>query len=170
MKLFHPQRAALLPVVLSLALAASAACAQQPAAPAQAAAPAWKYKTQRLSVAEVDALLAQPGKVLVLDVRRPDEQIKYGSFPVFLSVQHKDLEQHLAYLPRDRTILTVSNHAGRAGAAGDLLAGKGYTVAGAAGSEDYEKAGGKAVAHIQPPAATAAAPAAVSARAASAAP
>jgi rhodanese-related sulfurtransferase len=163
MKPLHPKNFALLPLVLSLGLAATPAWAQQPAAAAPAA---WKYKTQRLSVAEVDALLARPGKVLVLDVRRPDEQIKYGSFPVFLSVQHKDLEQHLAFLPRDRIIITVSNHAGRAGAAGDLLASKGYTVAGAAGSEDYEKAGGKAVAHIQPPEATAAAPA----RAASATP
>lgn len=120
-----------------------------PAAPAAAAE--WKYKTQRLKAAEVDALLARPDQLLVLDLRRPDELIKYGSFPVFLNIQNRDLDKHLAYLPRDRVILTVSNHAQRAGRAGDLLAEKGFKVAGATGSEDYAKEGGKAVAHIQPP-------------------
>jgi rhodanese-related sulfurtransferase len=137
----------------ALAFTAIAASAQQAAAP-------WKYKTQRLARAEVDALLAQPGGVLVLDVRRPDELIKYGSFPVFLSIQNRDIEKQLAWLPRDRRILTVSNHAQRAGAVGDLLASKGYQVAGATGSEDYEQEGGTAVSHIQPPAPRAAASAA----------
>lgn len=140
----------------TLALAALLAAAplvqaQTTAAAAPAAATEWKYKTQRLKAAEVDALLAQPDKLLVLDLRRPDELIKYGSFPVFLNIQNKDLEKHLAYLPRDRAILTVSNHAQRAGSAGDLLAAKGFKVVGATGSEDYENEGGKAVAHIQPP-------------------
>jgi rhodanese-related sulfurtransferase len=145
----------------AIATASTLSFAQQaaaPAAPSASAPPVWKYKTKRLARAEVDALLAQPDKLLVLDVRRPDELIKYGSFPVFLSIQNKDLEQHLAYLPKDRAILTVSNHANRAGAAGDLLAAKGFKVAGATGSEDYEQEGGKAVAHIQPPAPRAAAP------------
>jgi len=139
---------------LALALAAPYATAQQaataPAAGASGAAAAWKYKTKRLKAAEVDALLAHPDKLLVLDLRRPDELIQYGSFPVFLNVQNSELEKQLAYLPKDRTVLTVSNHAVRAGAAGDLLAAKGFTVAGATGSEDYENEGGKAVAHIQP--------------------
>jgi rhodanese-related sulfurtransferase len=127
--------------------------AQAQTAPASAPAAAeWKFKTQRLKAAEVDALLAQPDKLLVLDLRRPDELIKYGSFPVFLNIQNRDLEKHLAYLPKDRAILTVSNHAVRAGRAGDLLAEKGFKIAGATGSEDYEQEGGKAVAHIQPPA------------------
>ena len=138
-------------LALALSLGTSLAVAQSaPAGPAPAQV--WKYKTKRLGNAEIDALLAKPVGLLVLDLRRPDELIKYGSFPVFLSVQAKDLEGHLAYLPKDRSILTVSNHAGRAGAAGDLLTARGFTVAGAAGSEDYEKAGGLAVVHIQPPA------------------
>ena len=124
----------------------------QTATPANATtAQAWKYKAKRLERAEVDALLAQPDKLLVIDLRRPDELIKYGSFPVFISVQNKDLEKQLAYLPRDRKILTVSNHAGRAGAAADLLSSRGFDVAGATGSEDYEKQGGTAVVHITPP-------------------
>ena len=144
-----------LALILAFSLATVAGVSAQEVAPA--VAPAWKYKTKRLVRAEVDALLARPEGLLVLDVRRPDEHIKYGSFPVFLSVQLRDVEKHLAYLPRDRAILTVSNHAQRAGAVGDLLASKGYTVAGATGSEDYEQEGGKAVLHIQPPAPRAAA-------------
>lgn len=140
-------------LMAALVLSSSIASAQQAAsAPAGQAERPWRYKTKRLAQSEVDALLAKPEKLLVLDIRRPDELIKYGSFPVFLNVQNKDLEKHLAYLPKDRAILTVSNHAQRAGAAGDLLAAKGFTVAGATGSEDYEQEGGKAVAHIQPPA------------------
>jgi len=105
-------------LALALALSATFASAQQAAsAPAAQPAQAWKYKTKRLAAAEVDALLASPAKLLVLDLRRPDELIKYGSFPVFLNVQNKDLEKYLAYLPKDRTILTVSNHAQRAGSA-----------------------------------------------------
>lgn len=139
-------------VLAGLLAAAPLVQAQTAAAGTPAAAAEWKYKTKRLKAAEVDALLAQPDKLLVLDLRRPDELIKYGSFPVFLNIQNKDLEKHLAYLPRDRVILTVSNHAQRAGRSGDLLAEKGFKVAGATGSEDYEQEGGKAVAHIQPPA------------------
>src|SRR5690349_14985373 len=79
------------------------------------AQPAEGFK--KLTRAEFDALLKEPGKVLVLDVRRPDELQTIGGFPVYVSIQAKDLEQHLAFLPKDRAIVTVSNHAGRAGKA-----------------------------------------------------
>jgi rhodanese-related sulfurtransferase len=110
----------------------------------------WKYKTKRLSKAEVDALLAKPDSVIFIDLRQPEEFIRFGSFPVFLSVQNKDLEKQLAWLPRDRIVVTVSNHSQRAGAAGDLLTAKGFNVAGATGAEEYEVAGGTAVAHLVP--------------------
>lgn len=110
----------------------------------------WKYKSKRLDKAEVDALLARPDAVLFIDLRTPGEFIQYGSFPVFLSVQNKDLEKQLAWLPRDRQIVTVSNHSQRAGAAADLLASKGFNVAGATGSEEYEVGGGTAVTHLVP--------------------
>ncbi|HIV71048.1 MAG TPA: rhodanese-like domain-containing protein [Candidatus Aquabacterium excrementipullorum] len=142
--------------MLAVGFGSSTAFAQAGGAGSAPAAQAWKYKAKRLDRAEVDALLANPDKLLVIDLRRPDELIKYGSFPVFISVQNKDLEKYLAYLPRDRKVLTVSNHAGRAGAAADLLSSKGFDVAGATGSEDYEKQGGTAVAHITPPAQSAA--------------
>ena len=111
----------------------------------------WKYKTKRLSRAEVDAYLARPDAVLFVDLRRPDEFITFGSFPVFLSVQIKDLDKQLAWVPKERLIVTVSNHAQRAGLAGDLLTAKGFNVVGATGAEEYEVAGGTNVAHLNPP-------------------
>ncbi|HEY0893060.1 MAG TPA: hypothetical protein VGE32_08370 [Cellvibrio sp.] len=114
--------------------------------------PAVKYKTPELTVAQVDQWLAKADQVLVIDIRRPDELISFGSFPVFLSVQFADLEKLVAYIPKDRSIITVSNHANRAFAAGDLLSSKGFKVVGAAGSENYEQQGGKAVTKIQKPA------------------
>ncbi|MDR3352429.1 MAG: rhodanese-like domain-containing protein [Zoogloeaceae bacterium] len=115
--------------------------------------PPWTYKTPQLKRAEIDALLAKPGEVVVLDVRRPDELITKGSFPAFLNIQLKELESNLGYIPKERSIITVSNRAHRAGAAGDLLSGKGYRVVGAAGTLDYEDEGGT-IARITPPAPT----------------
>ncbi len=111
---------------------------------------AWTYKTKQLDRAEIDRLLSNPKGVVVIDVRRPDELIKNGSFPVYLSIQLADLEKSLDLIPKDRTIITVSNRAHRAGAAGDQLTAKGFKVAGAAGSLDYEDQGG-AIARITPP-------------------
>jgi rhodanese-related sulfurtransferase len=144
----------------TLIVASAASFAQQAASPGTPAAvpQPWTYKTKQLDRAQVDALLLQPGKVLVLDVRRPDELPSKGSFPVFLSIQNADLEKYLKYIPKDRQIVTVSNRAHRAGAAGDLLTLRGFKVAGAIGTQDYEEQGG-VVEHIKPPAAPAAAPA-----------
>jgi rhodanese-related sulfurtransferase len=105
----------------------------------QKAAPA---KAKKLTRGELDQLLANPNTLLI-DVRRPDEVSSIGGFPVYLSIQASDLEKHLSEIPRDRVIVTVSNHAGRATRAADLLDSKGFKVAGAAGVEDYEGEGGK---------------------------
>jgi rhodanese-related sulfurtransferase len=143
---------------LALALSAGSAWAQPaPGAPAAAAPVPWKYKTKQLDRHAVDALLAKPQRVVVLDVRRPDELPSKGSFPAFLNIQLDEVEKNLAYIPKDRTILTVSNRAHRAGAVGDVLSAKGYKVAGATGTLDYEEQGGKAVVHIKPPVKTTAA-------------
>jgi rhodanese-related sulfurtransferase len=116
----------------------------------QAAQQAWAYKTKQLDRSQIDALLADPKKVIVIDVRRPDEVVTKGSFPVFLNIQVDDLKNRLDFIPRDRAIITVSNRAHRAGAAGDLLANNGFKVAGAAGSQDYEDQGGT-IKRITPP-------------------
>jgi rhodanese-related sulfurtransferase len=114
-----------------------------------AAAPA--SKAHVLSPAELDKLLAHPENVLLIDVRRPDEVSSIGGFPVYLSIQIGELEHSLAWIPKDRSIVTVSNHAGRAGKAADLLASKGFKVIGAVGTQTYESAGGKLVTHIPVP-------------------
>jgi hypothetical protein len=69
-----------------------------------AAAKAPASKAHVLSRAGLDNLLALPGKVLVIDVLRPDEVSDVGGLPVYLSIQLSDLEKELAWIPRDRQI------------------------------------------------------------------
>jgi len=99
--------------------------------------------TPVLTRVQFESLLAKPTGLLLIDVRRPDEVSRIGGLPVYLSVQISDLSNSLAWIPRERTIVTLSNHAKRAAAAADLLAGKGFKVAGALGVQTYEEAGGK---------------------------
>lgn len=134
------------------ALIVTAAYAQEAstAGGQQAAVATSKYKSPKLTRTQVDALLAKPDQLAIIDVRRPDELTSIGGFPVYLSIQAKELEKHLAYVPKDRTVVTVSNHAGRALAAADLLAGKGFKVAGAIGAQDYEAEGGS-LTKVSPP-------------------
>lgn len=87
-----------------------------------------------LTRAEFDGLLAHPAKLLIIDVRRPDEYAG-GTFPVFLSVQIDDLEKQLAYIPKDRNVVTVSNHKGRSGRAAAILLAHGYKVLGTIGAQ-----------------------------------
>jgi rhodanese-related sulfurtransferase len=104
-----------------------------------------------LTRAEIDTLLAKPEQVLILDVRRPDEVKDIGGFPVYLSIQIGDLEKSLAWIPKDRTIIALSNHASRGGRAADILTKAGFKVAGAAGAEDYEAQGGTLTKIAPPP-------------------
>jgi rhodanese-related sulfurtransferase len=145
-----------LTLLLVGALAAAAPLAYSADAPAGkvAAVKAPASKAHLLSREELDKLLAQPGKVLVIDVRRPDEVSDIGGLPVYLSIQASDLEKSLAWIPKDRLIVTLSNHAGRAGKAADLLAAKGFNVAGAAGAQTYEQQGGTLAKVIRPTKAT----------------
>jgi rhodanese-related sulfurtransferase len=130
-------------IVLGL-LSAVAMFAQDGSAPKQATAKQKQapVKVKKLTRAELDQLLANQN-TLLLDVRRPDEVSTIGGFPVYLSIQVTELEKHLNEIPKDRLIVTVSNHASRAGKAADLLDSKGFKVAGAVGVEDYEAEGGK---------------------------
>jgi rhodanese-related sulfurtransferase len=110
-----------------------------------------KSQAKVLTRAEIDELLSKPDGVLIIDVRRPDEVTSIGGFPVYLSIQLGDLEKSLAYIPKDRTIIAVSNHAARGGRAADILAKAGFKVAGAAGAENYEAEGGKLTKIAPPP-------------------
>jgi rhodanese-related sulfurtransferase len=129
-------------------LAAPAVLAQQGPTVAQKEP---SFRTHVLSRPELDDLLKNPEKILLIDVRRPDELTSIGGFPVYFSIQINDLESSLPWIPKGRQIVTVSNHAARAGKAGDLLTAKGYRVAGAVGVQLYEKEGGT-LTKILPPA------------------
>ncbi|HEY5807165.1 MAG TPA: rhodanese-like domain-containing protein [Povalibacter sp.] len=136
--------------VLAVAAVTPVLAQSNDAKPATAAkAPA--FKAHVLTRSELDALLAKPEQVLVIDVRRPDELATIGGFPVYLSIQLADLEKSLSSIPKERTVVTVSNHAGRAGRAADLLASHGFKVAGAVGAQNYEEQGGK-LTRVAPPA------------------
>jgi rhodanese-related sulfurtransferase len=139
-------------LALALSQASSAFAQSAPAVPA-AARPAqeWNYKTPQLYRADVDVLLVNPKDIVILDVRRPDELSKNGAFRAYVNVQLADLEKSLDYIPKDRTIITVSNRAHRAGDAGDLLLKKGYKVAGAIGTLDYKEQGGTLAHVVAPP-------------------
>jgi len=134
-------------LILIVLLAAATAVAQT-GGPAQPKAAPSKAKV--LNRAEFDELISHPDRVLLLDLRRPDEVSTNGGFPVYLSIQIGELEKHLSEIPKDRTIITVSNHANRASRAADLLSSKGFKVAGAVGAQTYESEGGK-LSKIEPP-------------------
>jgi rhodanese-related sulfurtransferase len=128
--------------VAALVLTTNAALAQQAQSAAPAAAP-YQAISAKLTRQQLDGLLTYPDQVLIVDVRRPDEITTIGGFPTYLSVQAKDIDSGAVYIPRDRTLITVSNHAGRALKAADALLAKGFKVAGAVGAQDYEAEGGK---------------------------
>jgi len=148
-------------IVALLALSAPGAFAQDSSRAGVAAAThttasnAESSKAHILTREELDKLLARPQNLLVIDVRRPDEISQIGGLPVYLNVQINDLEKSVAWIPKGRTIITVSNHAKRAGTAADLLSSKGFKVAGAVGVQTYEEAGGKLTKVVPPPARTA---------------
>jgi len=94
-------------------------------------------KFKELSRAEFEALLSKPEQLLIVDVRRPDEVMSVGGFPVYLNIQIGDLEKSLPWIPKDRTIVTVSNHATRSGRAAEFLSSKGFKLAGTVGAQTY---------------------------------
>ncbi len=138
-------------LVLGAVMFAASAFAAEPAAQPAANAAAPKSQAHELTRAEFEALLQHPEKLLIIDVRRPDELTKIGGFPVYLSVQIKDLENRLKWIPKDRTIVTVSNHASRSGQAADLLKSKGFKVAGTVGAQTFQEQGGTLTRFEVPP-------------------
>jgi gluconolactonase len=132
-------------VALAAAIAAAMVAAGSPASAAGAPSESGVEASANIPVlrrAEFDALLARRAEVLVIDVRRADEISAIGGFPAYLSVPLSELDRFLATIPRDRQLITVSNHAARAKRAADRLAREGFRVAGAVGAQDYEAEGG----------------------------
>lgn len=136
---------ALLCGVALIALAGGAlpgfAQAVKAAAREEVAAPA-KGAVAILDKAQIDALLAAPDKVVFIDVRRADEIAAIGGVPAFLNIQNSELDRFVAYIPRDRQIVTLSNHAARGQVAARLLKARGFNVVGTFGAQNYEEQGG----------------------------
>jgi gluconolactonase len=131
-------------IAIALAVLAGGGCAaiaQAPAA-APAAASASQPEVPVLKRDQIDKLLAQPDKVVFIDVRRADEIAAIGSLPVFLNIQLSELDRFLPFIPRDRQVVTVSNHAGRAAKSAAFLRDHGFNVVGAIGVENYASEGG----------------------------
>jgi gluconolactonase len=131
---------------LALGIAAAAAfpatvLVETAHAQAAAGAPAQQQEPE-LSREQVDQLIAAPDSVVFIDVRRADEIAAIGSLPVFLNIQASELDRFVGYIPRDRQVVTISNHAGRARKTAALLRERGFTVAGVVGVEDYAAQGG----------------------------
>lgn len=143
-----PSKLLLLLLILATPIAFGADA--EPAKETPAAAPAYKPKSPQINRAELDALLTKPDQLLIIDLRRPDEISSIGGFPVYLNIQADQLEKSLAFIPKDRAIITVSNHSGRSGKSADLLADKGFKVAGYVGAQYYEQEGGKLTKIIPP--------------------
>lgn len=104
-------------------------------------APAGKELTR----AEIDAFLAHPKKIFILDVRREDEIIKIGTLPGYVNIPLDQLETRWNEIPKGKTVLPVSNHAVRALKAKAILEKHGYKVPGGIGVQNYEKQGGKLI-------------------------
>ena len=135
-------RSAMMAAAFCAALFSTGAVYAQPPAARATAAAAAQPVVPVLTRPQLDALLATPDKILVLDVRRADEISSIGGFPAFLNIQVAELEKNLRYIPRDRKIITVSNHAARAGKAAVLLKQHGFNVVGSVGAQGYEAEGG----------------------------
>lgn len=131
----------LLLLMLSTPLA-YAAEATTPVATTPTAEP-YKPKATQLHRANFDALIATPEQILIIDLRRPDEVSSIGGFPVYLSIQADQLEKSLSFIPKNRTLITVSNHSGRSCKSADFLTDHGFKVAGYLGAQYYEQEGGQ---------------------------
>ena len=134
-------------ILIVFTLFAAALFAQEgestkPGAPAGTAATA---PTKVLSRADFDKLVAKPGSVFLLDVRNPQEIVDVGGFSGAVNIPIADVEKRLGEIPKDRPVITVSNHAARASKAAATLVARGYHVAGAIGAQTYEADGGKLV-------------------------
>ncbi len=138
-------------VAVTLFILSSFGFAQDSAKAPQPSGTTYEAKSKKLNRAQIDKLLEKPGEIIFIDLRRPDELTRIGGFPVYLSIQLADLEKSLAFIPKERRVITVSNHAGRALHGADVLAAKGFNVAGAAGVQDYEAEGGSLL-KVAPPA------------------
>jgi hypothetical protein len=60
--------------------------------------PSYVPKAHVLTNVEFDKLREHPEKLLIIDLRRPDELSSRGGFPIYLNIQIDQLEQSLAWI------------------------------------------------------------------------
>jgi rhodanese-related sulfurtransferase len=139
-------------LLLSATFAACLTLGPQVALPQQAAQSTAHKAFKELQRQDVEALLATPGQVLVLDIRSPGEIAYWGAFPIFLNIEtaesDKDataIEKHLAEIPKDKQIMIVSGRANTTGFAAAVLARHGYKLAGSVGAMTFAEQGGHLV-------------------------
>ncbi|HEY6238441.1 MAG TPA: rhodanese-like domain-containing protein [Thermoplasmata archaeon] len=68
---------------------------------------------------------ASPDRVLLLDVREPEERATAAIDPS-VHIPMDQVPEHLADLPRDRTIVVYCHHGGRSEMVASYLEGEGY--------------------------------------------
>lgn len=81
--------------------------------------------------------------MFVLDVRRPEEAAQIGTLKGAVNIPLAELETRLKEVPKNKAILTLSNHAARAAKAAALLEKNGFKIVGAVGVQDYVEGGGR---------------------------
>lgn len=96
-----------------------------------------KAGVRHLSAEEAKAYLGKDD-VLFLDVRLPIELRLQGTIRSALNIPSGDLPERLAEIPKDKSIVTFCSHGVRAADAAQLLASKGYRVAGAFALNDWK--------------------------------
>ena len=87
----------------------------------------------------------EEGKYYFLDVREPNELEQYGSVKGYVNIPLGQVEKRMSEIPKDRTIVTMCEHGGRATRAAELLQKNGYKVVGACGHADYREKGYESV-------------------------
>ena len=141
-------------IIMLMLLAVAVAVAPQVRAqdaPAKAPTknPRLEGKFQKiLSNAEFDALMQNPDKVLIIDIRLPLQIVQAGGFPVFMYILASGTDyinifmSHTAEIPKDRQLIIVDNQGHRSLNLCNLLDAKGFKIAGALGEEVYAQNGG----------------------------
>jgi rhodanese-related sulfurtransferase len=114
---------------------------------------------KELHRAEIEAFMAAPDKVLILDVRSPGEVAYWGAFPVYLDIQSDEgdaqaggIQKHMAEIPKDKPIVAVSGRANRSGFAAALLEKNGFKIVGAVGAMTFGEEGGQLKKDVPKPA------------------
>lgn len=98
------------------------------------------------SVSAAEAIQLATGQSWLVDVREPDEW-EAGHAEGAYSLPMSQLNDRIAELPQDTTLLVICHSGGRSAKVTEILAGKGYSAINVAGGTmGWQSAGGVVVA------------------------